>query len=205
MSIVVLAIRVCGQHANLLREVFESGHLLGCAGEDQLLLRHGSGIVGHGELSSFLIKLMEVGDLPSHPPVIKVFNVALQVHEITTWPKEEGAKAGREWLNGVFFAMPNHVSLCKQIDNIRGLNRALALMITGDSAIFQPFDPFGGTVDPVAKGDVEVGYLPVILDVAVGGPVECTFIMLDTVVEPSDLFLEMAYFAGFVGFALHNG
>ena len=48
-SIVVLATRVCGQHANLLQEVFESGRLLGRAGEDQLLLRLGSGIASHVE------------------------------------------------------------------------------------------------------------------------------------------------------------
>ena len=70
--------RICGQHANLLREVFESGCLLGCTGEDQSLLRHGSGVMSHielfvqdinlrGELGGFLIELTEVGDLPSRP------------------------------------------------------------------------------------------------------------------------------------------
>ena len=81
------------------------------------------GIAGHIELfiqdfnlcskfSSFLIKLVEAGDLPSHPPVVKVFDFTLQVHEVAAGPKEKGVEPGREWFNGVFFAMPNRVSLC---------------------------------------------------------------------------------------------
>ena len=73
---VVLATRVCEQHANLLREVFESSHFLGRVGEDQSLLRHGSGITGCielfmqdvnscGEFSGFLIELAVASDLPS--------------------------------------------------------------------------------------------------------------------------------------------
>ena len=69
---------MCGQHANLFREVFESGRLLGGVGEDQLLLRHGAGVVGCielfmqdldscGELGGFLIELAEASDLPSQP------------------------------------------------------------------------------------------------------------------------------------------
>ena len=122
LSIAVLVTRVCGQHANLLREVFESGRLLGHAGEDQLLLRHGSGVMScielfvqdinsRGELSGFLIKLTEAGDLPSQPPVVKVTDVMLQVHKVTAGPNEEGAEPGREWFDGVFLAMPNCVSL----------------------------------------------------------------------------------------------
>ena len=114
--------RVCGQHANLLQELFESGHLLGHAGEDQLLLRHVSGIASriklfmqdinlHSKLGSFLVEFVEAGDLPSQPPVVKVADVALQVHEVTAGPNEEGMEPGGEWLNGVFLAMPNHVSL----------------------------------------------------------------------------------------------
>ena len=38
--------RVCGQHANLLWEVFEPGSLLKCPGKDELLLGHSPGIVG---------------------------------------------------------------------------------------------------------------------------------------------------------------
>ena len=114
--------RVCGQHANLLWEVFELGHLLGHMGEDQSLLRHGLGIAGcvklfvqdfnsRDKFSGFLIELVEAGDLPSQPPVIKVTNVALQVHEVTTGPNEEGTEPGREWFDGVFLAMPGCVSL----------------------------------------------------------------------------------------------
>ena len=65
-----------------------------------------------GELSSFLIKLAEAGDLPSQPPVIKVADVMLQVHEVTAWPNKEGMEPGRERFDGVFLAMPNCVSLC---------------------------------------------------------------------------------------------
>ena len=64
-----------------------------------------------GKLSSFLIELAEVGDLPSHPPVIKVVDVVLQVHKIATGPNEEGAEPGGEQFNGVFLTMPNCVSL----------------------------------------------------------------------------------------------
>ena len=75
MLIAILATRVCGQHANLLREVYESGRLLGHVGEDQLFLRHGLGIAGcvklfvqdfnsRGKFSGFLIELVEAGDLP---------------------------------------------------------------------------------------------------------------------------------------------
>ena len=74
--IAVLATRVCGQHANLLREVFESGRLLGHMGEDQSFLRHGLGVASCielfmqdfnscGEFGGFLIELAKAGDLPS--------------------------------------------------------------------------------------------------------------------------------------------
>ena len=112
---------------------------------------------------------------------------------------------GREWFDGVFFAMPNRVSLYIQVDNVRGLIRALALVITSNSAIFQPFDPFGRMIDSIAKGDIELGYSPVILDVAIGGSFECVFIVLNTVMEPLDLFFEVAYLASGVGFVLSNG
>ena len=179
LSIVVLAMRVCGQHANLLQEVLKLSCLLGCVGEDQLLLGHGLSVAGRieffvqdfdscGKLDGFLIKLVKVGDLPSHPSVIKVFNFTLQVHKVATRPEKEGMEPGREWFDRVFFAMLNCVSLHIQIDNVRGLIRALALVITGNSAIFQPLDPFGRMVDSIAEGNIEVGYLPVILDIAVG-------------------------------------
>ena len=110
-----------------------------------------------------------------------------------------------EWFNGVFFTMPNCVSLSMQVDNMRELIRAPALVIAGNSAVFQPLDPFGRTVDSITEGNKEVGYLPVIVDVAIGGSVECIFVVLDTIVEPSDLFLEVAHLTGFEGFMLSNG
>ena len=122
--------RVCGQHANLLQEVFESGHLLGRVGEDQSLFRHGLGVAScielfmqdfnsSGELCSFLIELMEAGNLPSQPSVVKVADVTLQVHEVTAGPNKEGTEPGGEQFNGVFLAMPNHVSLRIQVNNVR--------------------------------------------------------------------------------------
>jgi hypothetical protein len=65
-----------------------------------------------GEFGGFLIELTEASDLPSQPPVVKVANVMLQVHEVTAGPNKEGVEPGGEWLNGVFLAMPNRVSLC---------------------------------------------------------------------------------------------
>ena len=50
MLIVVLAIRIHGQHANLLWEVLEPGSLLRHPGKDKLLLKYGLGVVGHIEL-----------------------------------------------------------------------------------------------------------------------------------------------------------
>jgi hypothetical protein len=94
-----------------------------------------------GKLSGFLIELVKVSDLPSQPPVIKVANVALQVHEVTAGPDKEGAEPGRKRLNGVFLAMPNRISLCIQIDNVRGLIWALLLVEPGDSTVFQLLDP----------------------------------------------------------------
>ena len=64
-----------------------------------------------GKLGGFLIELAEAGDLPSQPPVVKVADVTLEVYEVTAWPDEEGTEPGGEWLNGVFFVMPNCVSL----------------------------------------------------------------------------------------------
>jgi hypothetical protein len=114
--------RVCGQLANLLWEVFESGHLLGHAGEDQSLLGHGLSIAScvelfvqdfnsYGNLGSFLIELVETGDLPSQPPVVKVADVLLQVYEVTAGPDEEGVEPGGEWLNRFSSPCPT-VSAC---------------------------------------------------------------------------------------------
>jgi hypothetical protein len=101
--------------------------------------------------------------------------------------------------------MPNCVSLHIQVNNVRVLIRALALVVAGNSAIFQPLDPFGRMVDPIAKGNVEVGHLPIILNIAIGGPLECIFVVLNTIVEPSDLFFKVVYFAGGLGFTLSDG
>ena len=152
-----------------------------------------------------MIELTEASDLLSHPPVVKVFDFALQVHEVAAGPKEEGTEPGGEWFNGVFFAMPNCVSLCIQINSVRGLIRALALMVTSDSAIFQPLDPLGRVVDSVTEGNVEVGYSPVIFDVAIWGPFKCVFVVLNAVMEPSDLFFKAVYLTGSVSFMLSNG
>ena len=215
-SIAVLVTRVCGQHANLLREVLESGHLLGHTGEDQSLLRHGSGITSCvelfmqdfnscGELSGFLIELVEAGDLPSQPPVVKVADVPLQVHEVTAGPNEEGVEPGGERFDGVFLTMPNCVSLRIQVDNVRGLIRALLLMESGDPSIFQLLDPSGRFEDSIFKGKIEVGHPPIILDASIGGPFEYVFVVFDVVMEPADLLLEAANFAGFLGIALGDG
>ena len=64
-----------------------------------------------GEFGGFLIKLAEASDLPSQPPVVKVADVTLEVHEVTGGPDEEGAEPGGEWFDGVFLAMSNRVSL----------------------------------------------------------------------------------------------
>ena len=134
MSLSTIALALYGGvwHTNLLWEVLELGSLLGQPGKDKPLLGHSPGIAGHieffiqdlnlqGEFSGLGIKLMEAGDLLSHPPVIKILNFALQVDEVTTGPKQEGPKPGEEWFNGVFLTMPNCVSLCIEINDIRGL------------------------------------------------------------------------------------
>ena len=192
------------------------GHLLGHVGEDQPFLRHGSGIAGyiklfiqnldlHGEFCGFLVEFAEAGDLPSQPPVVKVFDLVLQVHEVAAGPEEKGAKPGGNWFDGVFLTMPNHVSLCIQVDNIRGLIRALSVMIASDSAVFQPLDPFGGAENSVTDGDVEVGHSPVVFDIAIGGLVKCVLVVLDTVVEPANLFFKAADLSGLLGVVSSNG
>ena len=86
------------QHANLPWEALKPGGLLRCPGEDESFLGHSSGVVGHvklfiqdfdlqSELYSLLVKLMETGDLPSQPPVVKVFNFVLQVDEVAARPE----------------------------------------------------------------------------------------------------------------------
>ena len=152
-----------------------------------------------GKLGGFLIKLAEASNLPSQPPVVKVADVALQVHEVTAWPNKEGVEPGGERLDGVFFAMPNCVSLRIQVDNVRGLIRALLLMKPGDSTVFQLFDPFCWLKDPVAKGDEEVRDSPIILDIPIGGVFEYAFIVLDMIMKHTDLLIEVANFDVLLG------
>jgi hypothetical protein len=208
--------RVCGQHANLLREVFEPGRLLGGVGEDQSLLRHGAGVMGciklfmqdfnsRSELGGFLIELAEASDLPSQPPVVKVADVALEVYEVAAGSDEEGAEPGREWLNRVFLAMPNSVSLRIQIDNIGGLIRALVRVEPGDASVLELFDPFRRFEDSLAQGNEEVGDSSLVLNVPVGGAFEYVFIVFDPVVESGDLLLEATYFDVVMGVASGDG
>ena len=152
-----------------------------------------------------MIKLVEAGDLPSQPPVVKVTDVTLQMHEVAAGPNEEGAEPGREQFDGVFLAMPICVSLRIQIDNIRGLIRALLFVESGNLPIFQLLDPFCWFEDSVAKGNVEVGYSPIVFDVPIGGSFKYVFVMFDVVVKSADLLVEAANFAGLLGVASSNG
>ena len=158
-----------------------------------------------GELGSFLIELMEAGDLPSQPPVIEVANVTLQVHKVTAGPNEGGTEPGGERFNGVFLTIPNRVSLRIQVDNMRGLIRALLLVESGDPSILQFLDPFGQFEDSVSKGNVEVGHPPVVLNVSIGGSLEYIFVVFNAVMEPTDLFFEVVDLAGLLDVALGNG
>ena len=113
-----------GAHqTNLPWEILKLAHLLRCTGENELLFGHGSSIVdgiklivhdlnAHGKLCGFGIKFMKVGDLPSHPSIVKVFDLTLQMDEVTTGPKQEEPEPCWEQFNGVLFTMPNCVSLC---------------------------------------------------------------------------------------------
>ena len=157
------------------------------------------------EFCGFLIEFAEVGNLPSQPPIVKVFDFTLQVHEVAAGPEKKGVEPGRDWFNGVFLAMPNCVSLHIQVDNVRGLIRALSVMVAGDSAVFQSFDPFGGAKDSITNGDVKVRYSPIVLDITVRGSVKCILVVLDTVVEPANLLLEAANFTGLLGIASSDG
>ena len=52
---------------------------------------------------------------------------------------------------------------------------------------------------------VEMGHSPIVLNVAIRGSVKHIFVVLDTVVKPSDLLFEVAHLAGLVGLALYDG
>ena len=157
-----------------------------------------------GKLGGFLIELVEASNLPSKPPVIKVADVTLEVHEVTAWSNKEGAEPGGERFDGVFFAMPNRVSLCIQVDNVRGLIWALLLMEPGDLTVFELFDPLCWFEDPITQGNEEVGDSPIVLDVPIRGAFKYVFIVLDTIVEPANLFLEATDFDVFLGVVLSD-
>ena len=189
---------------------------MGGAGEDQSLLGHGASVVccveffmqdfnSHGELGGFLIELAEASDLPSQPPVVKVADVALEVYEVAAGSDEEGAEPGGGWFNRIFLAMPNRVSLCIQIDNVRGLIRALVCMKPGDASIFDLLDPLCRFEDSIAQRDEEVGDSSFVFDVPVGGAFKYVFIVFDPVVESGNLFFEATNFDIFVGVASGDG
>jgi hypothetical protein len=157
------------------------------------------------KLGGFLVELAEVSNLPSQPPVVKVTDVVLEVHEVAARPNKEGAEPGREWFDGIFLAMPHHVSLCIQINNVGGLIRALLLVEPSDSAIFELLDPLCWFEDSITQGNEEVGDSPVIFDVSVGGTFEYVFVVFDPVVEFGDLFFEATDFDVFVGVTSGNG
>ena len=77
-------------------------------------------------------------------------------------------------------AFSRPVTLRIQVDNVRGLIRALLFMEPGDVPVFELFDPFCWFEDPIAQGNEEVGDSPIVLDVPVGGMFEYVFIMLDS-------------------------
>ena len=88
---------------------------------------------------------------------------------------------------------------------MRGLIGALVFVVPGDPPVFQLFDPFGWAEDSIAKGNVEVGNLSVILNVSVKGSFEYVFIVPNAVMESADLLFEAADFAGFLGIVSGNG
>ena len=82
---------------------------------------------------------------------------------------------------------------------------ALALVIAGDSAVFQSFDPFGRVVDSITQGDVEVRHLPFVDNVAIGGPLELVFVVFYAVIQAFNLFLKVVHLDGCLCFALSDG
>ena len=157
------------------------------------------------EFGSFLIELSEASDLPSQPPVVKVADVALEVHEVTAWPNKEGVEPGGEWFDGVLLTVPNHVGLCIQIDNIGGLIWALLLVEARDSTVLELLDPFRRFEDSVTQGNEELGDSPIVFDVSIGGAFKYVFIVFDPVMKSGDLFFEVANFNVFMGVMSGNG
>ena len=85
------------------------------------------------------------------------------------------------------------------------LIQALLLVEPGDSAVFQLFDPLCRLEDSVAQGNEEVGDLPVVFNVSVGGTFEYVFVMFDPVVESGNLLLEATNFDVFICIASGDG
>jgi hypothetical protein len=50
-------------------------------------------------------------------------------------------------------------------------------MVSGDSAVFHSFDPFGGAEDSIAQGNVEVGNLSVVDDKALRSFLKAGFVV----------------------------
>ena len=73
-------------------------------------------------------------------------------------------------------------------------------MVSGDSAVLESFDPFGQAEDSVAQGNVELGNLPIIGDVALGGSLKLVFIVLNMILQTHDLSLEVVSFNGCLSF-----
>ena len=78
-------------------------------------------------------------------------------------------------------------------------------MESGDPSVFQLLDPLGQFEDSVAKGNVKMRHLPVVLNIPVKGSLEYVFIVLDMVMESMNLFFEAANFAGLLGIVSGNG
>ena len=128
----------------------------------------------------------------------------LQVDKVATRSEQEAPEPGGEQFNRVLLAMPNHVSLCIEVNNVRGLIRALAIMISSNSAIFQSLNPFGRAEDSIIQGNVEVGNLSIIDDVALEGLLEVILVVLDMILQAINLSLEAFDFSGCLCLASGN-
>ena len=78
-------------------------------------------------------------------------------------------------------------------------------MEPSDLSIFQLLDPFGQFEHSVAEGNVEVGYLRIVLDVPIGGSFKYVFVVLDVVVKSANLFIKAADFTGLLGVTSGDG
>jgi hypothetical protein len=74
-----------------------------------------------------------------------------------------------------------------------------------NSSVFQLLDPLRWLEDPVAEGNVEVGHSSIVFNVTVGGTFKYVFVVFDAVVEPTDLLIEVADFAGLLSIASGDG